>query len=144
MEPIKTFWCPIYSNVKTTKRHEVFFWNRFSTTAGHVCRPSELPPGAMYDAFWMPSEKLIIPGTNVRLVIRMPNNHDFTPAAYANNCDRKGEDHDCWCVHWETHTDHIHIDKTPIEGRTTCSAGGGSIAYGPGHYFIHDGYIIDA
>jgi hypothetical protein len=63
----------------------------------------------------------------------------------ASNCDRKGEDHDCWCVHGEA--PNLTINKTPAPGRSTCSAGAGSIWSKQGqsdewHGFVTNGELV--
>jgi len=108
----------------------------------------EAPPGAIWEATWMTRQHWgVNGGTGPAFIIKLPNGADFIPGSEATNCDRKGEDHDCWCVHGEA--PNLTIDKTPEPGRSTCSAGGGSIwsgqGNGPGkewHGFITNGELV--
>lgn len=104
----------------------------------------EAPPGAIWVAEWMP-DAWRINGTGPAYVIRLPNGTDFMPGQEACNCDRKGEDHDCWCVHGEPPL--LTIDKNPEPGRSTCSAGGGSVWSNQGlpnewHGFVTNGELV--
>lgn len=106
----------------------------------------EAPPGAIWEATWMGRESWgINGGTGPAYVIKLPNGADFMPGSGASNCDRQGEDHDCWCVHGEA--PNLTIDKNPEPGRSTCSAGGGSIWSGQGspnewHGFVTNGELV--
>jgi hypothetical protein len=105
----------------------------------------EAPPGAIWVATWMPENWRVNGGTGPAYIIKLPNGHDFIPGSQASNCDRAGEDHDCWCVHGEAPT--LTIDKNPEPGRSTCSAGGGSIWSNQGkpnewHGFVTTGELV--
>lgn len=102
------------------------------------------PAGAVWDAEWM-GDAFRVNGSGPCLVIRLPNGSEFEPGFSASNCDRKGEEHDCWCVHGEA--PNLTIDKNPEPGRSTCSAGGGSIWSGQGtdrdwHGFVTNGELV--
>jgi hypothetical protein len=96
----------------------------YAAEDGREMTLSAAPPGAVWVAEWMP-DRFRINGSGPPYVIRLPNGHDFMPGSGASNCDRKGEDHDCWCVHGEA--PNFTIDKNPEPGRSTCTAGGGSV-----------------
>jgi hypothetical protein len=85
----------------------------------------EAPGGAIWIAEWLGEHWRVNGGTGPAYIIKLPNGTEFIPGSKASNCDRKDEDHDCWCVHGEA--PNLTIDKTPEPGRSTCSAGGGSI-----------------
>ena len=77
-------------------------------------------------------------------VIKLPDGREFMPGSVAANCPRKGEDHDCWCVHGQSPL--LTLDKNPIDGRTTCDAGMGSIGparVGGWHGFVRDGWLVE-
>lgn len=105
----------------------------------------ELPAGAIWKPWWMSSSWCGINGSDTVLMIKLPSGQDFLPGMEATNCTRKGEDHDCWCVHGEA--PNLTINKQPIEGRSTCDAGGGSIdsaANTPRHWhgFVTNGELV--
>lgn len=101
----------------------------------------DAPPGAIWIAEWMPENWRVNGGTGPPYVIRLPNGADFTPGTQASNCDRKDEDHDCWCVHGEAPM--LTIDKNPEPGRSTCSAGAGSIWSNQGHPNEWHGFVTN-
>ncbi len=94
---------------------------------------AELPPGAMWEAPWM-GDAYRINGSGPVLVVVLPDGREWMPGSVAANCTRRGEDHDCWCVHGDAPM--ITVDKNPEPGRTTCNAGAGSI--GPSKMSGHD------
>lgn len=105
----------------------------------------ELPPGAMWIASWLGEFWQINGGAGPAWIIKLPNGSEFIPGSEASNCDRAGQDHDCWCVHGEA--PNFSIDKNPEPGRTTCSAGGGSIWSHQGqpdewHGFVTAGELV--
>lgn len=100
----------------------------------------EAPPGAIWDATWMYDGAGVNGGTGPCWVVRLPGNHDWMPGSQASNCTRKGEDHDCWCVHGEAPL--LTVDKEPEPGRTTCGAGGGSIETPTWHGHLHNGELV--
>lgn len=106
---------------------------------------SEAPPGAMWEAWWVGDWARVNGGAGPAWVFKLPNGAEFMPGQGASNCDRKGEDHDCWCVHGEAPM--LTIDKTPEPGRSTCTAGGGSIWSRQGqpndwHGFVTAGELV--
>jgi hypothetical protein len=107
----------------------------------------EAPVGAIWVAAWMTQEHFgVNGGTGPVYVVRLPGNHDWMPGQNASNCDRKGEDHDCWCVHGEA--PNLTVDKTPEPGRSTCTAGAGSIWVAQGtpsewHGFLRGGRLLE-
>jgi hypothetical protein len=119
-------------------------WRRVDT--GEVLGPNrDLPAGAMWEAPWM-GDAFRVNGSGPVIVVRMPNGRDWMPGSQAGNCNRPGEDHDCWCVHG-TAPD-LTVDKAPEPGRTTCTAGAGSIGSGEGttrwHGFLRGGSLVEA
>lgn len=96
----------------------------YTAEDGREMTLADAPPGAVWIAEWMP-DNYRINGNGPVYVIRLPNGTDFMPGSQAANCNRQGEDHDCWCVHGEPPL--LTIDKTPEPGRSTCSSGGGSV-----------------
>lgn len=105
----------------------------------------DLPAGAIWKPWWMSSAWCGINGTETILMIKLPSGQDFLPGMEATNCTRKGEDHDCWCVHGDV--PNLTINKQPVEGRSTCDAGGGSIdsaADTPRHWhgFVTAGELV--
>lgn len=116
---------------------------------GEVLTRKELPPGAMWQADWMGDDYRVNGGGPVIVVI-LPNGNEWMPGSRSANCPHRahngGEwvEHDCWCVHGEM--PNIHVDKTPEPGRSTCTAGAGSISSGQGdhnwHGFLHHGHLV--
>lgn len=113
------------------------------TDTGEVKRIGEHEPGAMWNATWMADA---IHGQDGRcIVVKLPNGLDWTIDSQASNCDRPGEDHDCWCRHGEP--PNLTVDKNPEPGRSTCSAGGGSIWSAQDtdrdwHGFLRNGWLV--
>ena len=108
-------------------------WRRVDT--GEIFgRNVDLPAGAMWEAPWM-GDTYRVNGAGPVLVVRLPNGHDWMPGSQANNCGRPGEDHDCWCVHGQAPD--LTVDKMPEPGRSTCTAGAGSIGSGSGDHYWH-------
>lgn len=99
----------------------------------------ELPPGAMYDAFWM-SDWWRGPD-GIALQVMLPNGHAWAVDAEANNCTRRGDRaHQCWVRHGDPKTEPVTVGK---DGET-CDAGAGSILSGDFHGFLRNGYLIEA
>lgn len=114
--------------------------------AGREWPLREAPAGAMWDAEWM-GDWAGVNGSGPNWTIRLPNGHDWTPGSRASNCGRRDEplgSHDCWCVHGEAPK--LTVDKQPEPGRSTCTAGAGSISSGSGdrnwHGFLRDGMLV--
>lgn len=100
----------------------------------------EAPAGAIWVATWMPEWAGVNGGRGPAYVVKLPDGHEWMPGMNATNCDRKGQDHDCWCVHGEAPL--LTVDKNPEPGRTTCSAGAGSIASPGWHGFLTNGELV--
>lgn len=95
---------------------------------------ADAPPGAMWDAYWMPSAMRQADGRY--LVVKLPNGHDWSIDSRASNCGRPDDDaHQCWVRHGEPPD--ITVDKNG----DTCDAGAGSILSGDYHGFLRDGYL---
>jgi hypothetical protein len=91
------------------------------------------PPGAMWDATWMP-ESYRVQGRY--LIVRLPNGRDWAIDDEASNCTRKGdESHRCWVRHGEP--PNLTVDKNG----ETCAAGAGSILSGDYHGFLRNGVL---
>ncbi len=101
---------------------------------GGDCTIREAPPGAMWDASWMPE---VMRGPDGRcLTVRLPNGRDWCVDGEASNCTRPGDrSHHCWVRHGEPPA--ITVDK---DG-PTCDAGGGSIQSGDYHGFLRSGVL---
>jgi hypothetical protein len=94
------------------------------------------PPGAMWDAWWMPESWRGPDG--IALMVRLPNGHDWHVDSEASNCTRKGDrTHRCWVRHGDPRTTAVHVDK---DG-DTCAAGAGSILAGDYHGFLQYGVL---
>lgn len=91
------------------------------------------PPGAMWDATWMPE------GCRVNgqyLIVRLPNGRDWCIDDEASNCTRKGDrTHRCWVRHGSS------PDLTVDKNGETCAAGAGSILAGDFHGFLTNGVL---
>ena len=120
-------------------------WRRVGSKTAVGWSHAELPPGAMWEAPWM-GDHYRVNGDGPVLVVKLPNGGEWLPGSGANNCTRRGEDHDCWCVHGEAPV--LTADKTPEPGRSTCEAGAGSIGSGEQgtdrywHGFLRDGKLV--
>lgn len=95
------------------------------------------PPGACWDAWWMPFNRDRYKGDDICLMVRLPNGHDWMVDSEASNCTRKGEDHECWVRHGNPRECHVTVDKNG----NTCAAGAGSIQGGDWHGFLRDGVL---
>lgn len=119
-------------------------WRRVDT--GEILGDhNELPAGAMWEAPWM-GDSYRINGAGPVIVVKLPNGNEWMPGSQSSNCTRRGQDHDCWCVHGDS--PNLTVDKTPEPGRTTCKAGAGSIGSGKQgaprywHGFLRDGELV--
>jgi len=99
---------------------------------------NDLPPGAMFDAWWM-SDFWRGPD-GIALQVILPNGNEWAVDARASNCSRPDEPHQCWVRHGDPRTEPVTVDK---EG-DTCSAGAGSILSGDYHGFLRAGVLVDA
>lgn len=102
---------------------------------GPPCTIADAPPGAMWDAPWMPES---MRGPDGRcLFVRLPNGRDWAIDSEANNCTRKGDrTHQCWVRHGEP--PRLTVDK---QG-DTCDAGAGSIQSGDYHGYLRGGVLV--
>lgn len=121
---------------------QVFTEALYAGPDGREHEIQHLPPGAIYDAAWM-GDWGRVNGSGPRWAVVLPNGQVWHPGMESSNCTRKGEDHDCWCVHGEAPI--LTVDKNPEPGRSTCAAGAGSIASGEGekhwHGFLRNGVL---
>jgi hypothetical protein len=92
------------------------------------------PPGAMWDAWWMPFQRQ---PDGLYLIVRLPNSHDWHVDSSASNCTRPGEPHQCWVRHGDPRTEPVTVDKNG----DTCAAGAGSIQGGDYHGFLQNGVL---
>jgi len=98
--------------------------------------PAGAPPGAMWDAWWMPASWHGPDG--IALMVRLPDGHDWHVDGEASNCTRKGDrSHRCWIRHGDPRTGKITVDKNG----ETCAAGAGSIQSGNYHGFLTSGVL---
>lgn len=104
------------------------------TAGADVLDAPSAPPGAMWDAKWIPWAKR---DDGICLMVRLPNGHDWMVDSEANNCTRKGEPHACWVRHGNPRTEPVTVDKAG----DTCTAGAGSIAAGDYHGFLQNGLL---
>lgn len=117
-------------------------WKRVDT--GEIFdNVSELPAGAIWEAPWM-GERFKINGDGPVYVVKLPDGREWIPGSEAANCTRRGDDHDCWCVHGDA--PNLTVDKEPEPGRTTCATGSGSIGPSRGrrgwHGWLRQGKLI--
>jgi hypothetical protein len=103
---------------------------------GAVAPPPTAPPGASWDAWWMPASWRGPDG--IALMVRCPNGHDWHVDGEASNCTRKGDRaHKCWVRHGDARQCAVTVDKNG----ETCAAGGGSIQAGDYHGFMVAGVL---
>lgn len=107
---------------------------------GEIYTIRDAPPGAMWNAEWLPRRRPWIGPDGIALYVRLPNRHDWAVDARASNCTLPNDDlHYCWVRHGDPRTGNVHVDKNGL----TCGAGGGSILAGNYHGFLHNGYLTD-
>lgn len=100
--------------------------------------PPAAPPGAMWNAWWMPDTPAWRGPHGMSLMVRLPDGHDWLVDAEASNCTRPGDRaHKCWVRHGDPRTGPVTVDK---DGET-CAAGAGSIASANYHGFLHGGVL---
>lgn len=97
--------------------------------------PTPTPPGACWDAWWMPVSWHGPDG--IALMVRCPNGRDWHVDGQASNCTRKGEPHECWVRHGDPRECRVTVDKAG----DTCAAGAGSIQAGDYHGFLQAGVL---
>jgi len=102
---------------------------------GPPCTIVEAPPGAVWDATWLPESMRGADGRAV--MVRLPNGHDWHVDGQASNCTRPGDrSHRCWVRHGTP------PDLTVDKAGETCSAGAGSIQSGDYHGFLRQGFLV--
>lgn len=98
--------------------------------------PPGAPPGACWDAWWMPENWRGSDG--IALMVRCPNGRDWHVDGQAGNCTRPGDRaHKCWVRHGDPRQCNVTVDK---DGET-CAAGAGSIQAGDYHGFLQNGLL---
>lgn len=111
---------------------------RGRTSSGSPDAPPPAPPGAMWDAWWMPDTPAWNGPDGMALMVRLPDGHDWLVDAEAANCTRPGDPaHKCWVRHGDPRLAQVTVDK---DGET-CAAGAGSIASAGYHGFLHGGIL---
>lgn len=119
---------------------------RFRLPDGEVVARKDVQPGAMWVADWM-GDSVRVNGDGPVLVVLLPDGREWMPGSRAANCPhlRDWVEHDCWCVHGVAPD--LTVDKVPEPGRTTCTAGAGSIGPAGGKYgwhgFLQSGELVE-
>jgi hypothetical protein len=107
----------------------------YRTPSGQEMTLREAPPGASWDAWWMPDNWRGPDG--IALMVKCPNGSDWHVDGQASNCTRKGEKHACWVRHGDPRQANVTVDKNG----DTCAAGAGSILAGDYHGFLQGGIL---
>lgn len=98
-----------------------------------------LPPGAVWNAFWMAEGRSWIGADGRCLTCKLPDGHDWIIDGQATNCTMPNDDvHKCWVRHGRPEDGNLHVDKNG----NTCAAGAGSIATPKWHGFLHNGELV--
>jgi hypothetical protein len=101
----------------------------------------DAPPGASWDAWWMPSGGTFGRGRGadgIFLIVRCPNGRDWHVDGRASNCGLPDDvTHRCWVRHGDPRQANVTVDKNGA----TCSAGAGSIQAGDYHGFLQNGVL---
>jgi hypothetical protein len=98
--------------------------------------PDPAPPGAMWDAWWMPWNWAGPDG--IALMVRCPNGKDWHVDGQASNCTMPQDHvHKCWVRHGDPRECRVTVDKNGV----TCAAGAGSIQAGDYHGFLQHGVL---
>lgn len=112
-------------------------WQVFTRTlyrrsdTGELTTIDDAPPGAMYDALWIPWWG---GPDGLSLMVKCPNGASWWIDGRASNCTMPDDDtHRCWIRHGDP--PRITVDKAGV----TCAAGAGSIQAGDYHGFLRDG-----
>lgn len=110
----------------------------FRLPDGSEVTSGELPPGAMFDAWWLHDHMPMSDG--ITLMVVLPNGVHWSPDSRASNCTRPDDkEHCCWIRRGDPRTGMVHVERQP--GDDTCSAGHNSIASlaadSPHHYHGH-------
>ncbi len=114
---------------------------QFQLPDGSSVSSGELPPGAMFDAWWLHEHLPMSDG--ITLMVVLPNGCHWSPDSRAGNCGSPDDkDHCCWVRRGDPRTGMVHVDKGhPERGELSCTAGAGSIASLPQedehHYHGH-------
>jgi hypothetical protein len=105
-------------------------WARSDT--GEEVTLRDAPPGAMWNAGWMPENWRGPDG--LCLVVKLPNGSEWMIDGRASNCTLPTDtSHRCWVRHGEPPI--VTVDKQGL----TCAAGAGSIQSGNYHGFLISG-----
>lgn len=104
------------------------------TDTGELTTLRDAPPGACWDASWMPFHR---GPDGICLMVKCPNGRDWAVDSEASNCTRKGEPHQCWVRHGDPRERKVTVDKNG----DTCAAGAGSILAGDYHGFLQAGIL---
>jgi hypothetical protein len=100
--------------------------------------PRPAPPGAMWDAWWLPDTPAWRGPDGMSLMVRLPDGHDWLVDGEASNCTRKGDhSHKCWVRHGDPRRGEVTVGK---DGET-CAAGAGSIQSRGYHGFLQAGVL---
>jgi hypothetical protein len=110
----------------------------FRLADGREVTSGELPPGAMFDAWWLHDHMEMSDG--ITLMVVLPNGVHWSPDSRASNCTRPDDkEHCCWVRRGDPRTGMVHVERQP--GDDTCSAGQNSISSlpqeDPHHYHGH-------
>lgn len=116
---------------------QVFFdliYRRIDTGTELVIR--DAPPGAMWDAWWMPPQWRGPDGKS--LIVICPDGSQWTIDGPAKNCTLPNDDeHRCWLRVGDVPK--VTVSKNGPPGWRTCGAGAGSIAVKGYHGFLVNG-----
>lgn len=113
-------------------------WRRPDTGEVHDA-PQDFGPGAMWNADWLAD---YWSGPDGRcLVAIVPGGDEWIIDSQAGNCNRAGQEHNCWCRHGEP--PNITVDNIPEAGRSTCTSGLGSIQTHNWHGFLRGGVFLE-
>lgn len=101
----------------------------------------DMPPGAMWNAWWFANHKSWVGPDGMSLMVRCPDGHDWAVDGQASNCTMPNDDvHKCWVRHGDPRKGEVHVDKKGL----TCKAGAGSIQTGKWHGFLHNSVLRPA
>lgn len=105
---------------------------------GELIRKGQMPPGAMWYAWWLEGTPMWTGPDGRALMVRLPDGHDWHVDGIANNCTKKDDllGHKCWVRTGAP--PRVTASKT---GGLTCSAGAGSILTPNWHGFLTDGIL---
>lgn len=116
-------------------------YRRMDQSAAPLLPISEMPPGAMWNAWWLASFGHWRGADGISLMVRCPDGHDWCVDGQASNCTMPDDEvHKCWVRHGDPRKGEIHVDKNGV----TCKAGAGSIQTGKWHGFLHNSVLRPA